>query len=196
MVRAMDSFDRANNPDLGTAWDKIADEATGLKIASHAAVPPYRTLDAGESNNLVAWHNDQWSEVCCPVLSTNAVSTGLGVALRASVIDRTYYRCVVCVAGAEIAKHVAGAYTQLAVDATPWANNDVVFFKATGTTLQVARNGVDVFNTTDASIASGRPGVCHSSTSTSGATLTLWRGGDDTPDVDTLTVAFVDDQSP
>ena len=66
MERAIDSFNRADNPDLGTAWDKIPNEPTAFRITSQAAVSPYATADAGESNNTVSWHADQWSEVTCP----------------------------------------------------------------------------------------------------------------------------------
>jgi hypothetical protein len=61
---ASDNFTRADNADLGTAWDPCSGESgpNGFEIFSNAAVPSNNGQDCSETNNTVTWPPDQYSE--------------------------------------------------------------------------------------------------------------------------------------
>lgn len=174
-----DNFNRAS---LGADWDQTPGEGTTMTIsASTVVVPTGPASDASISYNALGFGPDQFSEAACPVIdtSTPAVDIGLGVGVRMSGTDKTYYRLTVNQSGAVLSKQVAGAYTELATNSTSWANGDTAYLEAIDPgSLTVNRNGVFLFGTVDSAIASGRPGLTHSSPSVGSPTLDNWLGGD------------------
>lgn len=183
---ATDNFNRANNANLGTAWDVMTGEANLEIVSNQCSVTPGSTAaDATESNNSVTWPGDQYSQVTfaqCNYTGGANDGVGIGPAVRCSTAARTYYRC--CCAGTtangtEIAKMIAGSYTALAHGGAAWVNTDTAYLSVVGTALTAKRNGSNVTTATDASIASGRPGISYSSSSSSGTpAVDNWEGGD------------------
>jgi len=178
-VLATDSFTRANNADLGTAWD-VPTGGAAFKVASNAATPTFLESDAMESNNSATWPNDQYAQCAVTVVGTVS-TTGLGPAVRMATGALTFYRCVASHAATnnvELAKFVSGSYTQLALRTQAWTDGDVLRVEVSGTTLKMFRNGTQLgANVTDSSIASGRAGIGYSGAVTSGS-LDDWEGGD------------------
>jgi hypothetical protein len=86
----------------------------------------------------------------------------------------------VCGAGTsniELAKVVAGAYTQIWLRTATVAAGDTVRLEAQGTTLRAYVNGVQVgADATDSAIATGNAGVVYSSSITT-KTGDDWEGG-------------------
>lgn len=126
---ATDDFNRADNADLGVNWDVQTGE-TAFKIVSNRALPTAISSDASERYVGVAFANDQSSQATLAAGAGGLGSTvgeGIGVLVRSSASARTFYRTVVSTAGSEIAKFVAGTYTQLTTNGTAWAATDVVF---------------------------------------------------------------------
>lgn len=190
-ILATDNFTRADNADLGTAWDENTGDSSpnGLNISANTAVPADVTLDSSETNNTVTWPNDQYSECTFGATAADGVGSGVGVTCReATGATVTYYRAVGNASGFQLSRAVAGAFTSLSSGAgttftagdklrlqvkTNGANADWVLFKS----------GVSFASGSDTSpIASGRAGVGHSSTSTV-ASLSAWEGGDLTTSV-------------
>ena len=176
-VLATDDFNRANSADLGTSWDVVTGNQS-FQITSNAATPLNVVLDAAESYNAVTWPNDQYSQVLIPVVGTGVLGSGTGVGVRISASVETLYRIVVSDSGSEMGKFVTGTFTQLATNSTVWANGDTAYTSVVGTTLQVKRNGTNLYSGTDSAIASGRAGITHSSTSQAGVNVDNWEGGD------------------
>ena len=174
---ATDNFNRADSADLGASWDVMTGE-TAMKILGNACYPSSVTSDATESYNAVAFANDQYSQVLVASIGADGIGAGVGIGLRMATGARTYYRVVACLSGSEIAKQVAGTYTQLGTNATAWVIGDTLYVSVSGTTIQVKRNGSNLFSATDSAIASGRAGVSHSSNTTADSKVDDWDGGD------------------
>src|ERR1035437_2955559 len=173
---AADNFNRANE----------------IPIASPCVpntVAGYGTLnlisDAVEVNNFVVqgcalysgitWPNDQYSQF------TNVhTDTGKTVAcyVRYSTTADTGYALFNLPGGAgfQLGKDIAGVFTQLAVNATPAANGDVMTLAEVGTTLTAFKNGVQILTATDSSIASGSAGM-YINTNAGTTIIDNWSGG-------------------
>lgn len=185
-ILATDNFTRANNADLGTAWDENTGEAgpNGFDISANTAVPSNLGADSSETNNSVTWPDDQYSEVTYNATTTNGVGTGCGPTCReATGATLTYYRAVGNSDGYELGRRVTGTFTSLSSGAgTVFAAGDKLRLevRVNGANCDwiLKKNGVQFASGTDTSpIASGRAGIAHSSVSTI-ASLSAWEGGD------------------
>lgn len=190
-VLATDDFNRANNADLGANWTPISDGNSGgdnFTITSNAAVSTGPdAADCCEGYTGISWPNDQWSEVTYGTAGADALGAGDGPCVRTvagtpSTFD--YYRLIASGAGWELGKFVDGAFTSIASGAgTTWADGDRAYLEVQGTTLIVKKNttngagGTTVTTQTDSSIASGNPGIAHS-TSDTASKIDSWQGGD------------------
>lgn len=181
-VLASDNFNRANNGDLGTAWDVMTSEMA-LTVSSNTAVPNVMGNDCTETNNSVTWPDNQYSQAVVTVTGgTSGGGEGAGVCVRGSASARTYYRIIANAAATnnvEIAKF-SGGYTQLAVITSSWSGANTMKAEISGSapaTITVYKNGSSIGSTTDSSIASGRAGATYSATVTT-AVLDDWEGGD------------------
>lgn|SRR5574341_128517 len=184
-VLATDNFNRADNTDLGAAWDPQPGFANPqadrvFNISANTAVPANVAKDSGENYNAVSWPNDQYSQAKATMSGTGA-EAGVGVSVRCSTTALTCYRVVINKAATNnvsIAKFVAGVYTLLAQRTTTWVDGDIIYLEAQGSTLKVKQNGTQLgADIVDSAIASGRAGIGFSSTMTS-ASLDDWEGGD------------------
>lgn len=183
-VLASDTFTRANNADLGTAWDVQTGQAA-FSLTSNAATPSSTTADCGETYNGVTWPNDQYSQA--KVSMTGGTSgVGPGVACRCSSSAHTLYRAVVCGAATnniELAKFVTGTYTMVTQRTQTWTNGTVLRLEVQGSSLRIYAGGTQLGATvTDAAIASGRAGINYSS-ELGAPILDDWEGGDFTTTV-------------
>jgi len=185
-VLATDNFTRANNADLGTAWDENTGESEpgGFDIAGNTALPSNGGSDSSETNNSVTWPNDQYSQVTLTNPTADGAGSGSGPTCRAATgATKTYYRVVGNASGYDFGRKVAGTYTSLnSGTGTTFAAGNTLYLevKTNGANADwiLKKNGTQFASGTDTSpIASGRAGIAHSSTSTT-ADLSAWEGGD------------------
>ena len=187
MQIATDDFNRANalgaGLGLGPAWTLVFGgpwATNGFGISSNTAVPDSFGSDKLSIYTRVNFPNDQYAQ-CRVTVTGTASDTGFGVALRSSLDGANLYRCVVNKAGTNnvvIAKAVANAYTALQRYTVTWTDGDMFRVEIAGTTLTAYQNGVALSPTvSDASMASGYPGLVLSSAVTSGS-CDDWEAGD------------------
>lgn len=181
-ILAIDTFDRANNADLGTAWDVVSGEAA-FQILSNAAAPSSPGSDCGESYNGITWPADQYSQGPITTIG-GGPGTGIGFLVRASTVARTYYRAIIEESGGnwELARFAAGIFASLATGTTTYVAGAILRIDAQGAapvTLRVIYNGVTLTTQTDSvsPIATGRAGINASGGFTSGS-IASWEGGD------------------
>lgn len=148
------------------------------------AEPNNSSNDAGSLWTAATFSNDQYAKAVINDSSAGGSgdATGAGVMVRATVASTTCYRVVVHLAATgntSLQKLVAGVFTELKSGTAAWAVTDTVELRVVGTALTVWRNGTQLtaMNTTDSSIASGKPGLAYSS-SLSSARLVTFEGGD------------------
>lgn len=185
-ILATDDFTRANNNDIGTAWDPNTAEAsaTGFKISSNTAIPSAGLgSDASETNNTTTWPDDQYAEVTIGSPAADGVGPGMGPIVRSATGAITYFAMRCNASGYRVVYKVTGSFNLL-VDssATTFADGDKAYLSVQtsggNTTWIVKKNGVQINTGTLATpIASGRPGIIYSSTSSSGS-LKSFEAGD------------------
>ena len=163
-----DNFNRANTLDLGTSWD--AGHTTPVRPNTHLQIVGNRVRattamrDATETYTGVALANNQWAQVTLATANgTGAMAPRLLLRFSAPGL-KSGYEFALGRGGlgftSRIERWNAGVSTPLAVEnATAWVAGDVLRAEAHGTTLRLYRNNVLVLSTTDATIASGRPGI-------------------------------------
>ena len=180
-ILASDNFTRANNTDLGAAWDvTVGDEATGFQIVSNLAIQE-TTNDTSESNNSAAWPADQYSSTTYGTAPATGLGAGVGPMCRCAVTSNTYYRLICSLSGYEISRFNSGTFTSLASGGTTHTAADTATLevRTNGTNCDwvLKKNGAQFASGTDTTpLASGRAGIAYSSTST--ASIAAWEGGD------------------
>ena len=156
---AVDNFDRADSPDLGSAWDPYTG-FNALQIVGNS-VRATTNGDNIESYNAVPLRNDQWSQATLTGWN-GTVYHNAHVSVRLSGDPATlngYAGMVDSGNVAIIGKWTAGVFKVLkSAPYTPGVGN-ILRLEAQGTTLRFYVNNVLRVSTTDASYASGRPGL-------------------------------------
>jgi hypothetical protein len=163
-----DSFNRADNADLGTAYtDSYTSFATG-KILSQRLVPSTVGTATVEQYTGVVTPNDQWSEVTIGAL-TGGVMAQVGTHVR--LTNPTTYRGYRCFAAinqtnkAGIRRVDAGVLTTLGTNdtTTVWGAGDTLRCEIKGTTIKLYRvvgaGETLLLSATDATYASGTTGL-------------------------------------
>lgn len=192
-VLATDTFDRADNEDLGANWTVVTGEAAGFEIISNWAQPSdaggtlgngYDAGDRAEIYTGASWPDAQYAQATIDQVAGTNNEAGIGVLLRGAGGAQTYYRIVVNAAASnniEVGKIVTGAFTSLGqLTSGTWAGGThILKVQISGFVFSVYRDGAFVGNVTDggSSIPSGYAGVAYSSTLTDGVLLD-WEGGD------------------
>jgi hypothetical protein len=120
--------------------------------------------------NAASFNNNQYSKWV--IADTSGLS---GVTVRASGTGGSFTAYMANSAG--IHKFVSNSYTELLSDSASLTANDVLEIRAAGTTISRYINGVLDGSTTDASIASGSPGILQY-TSGDAPFCDDWEGGD------------------
>lgn len=186
-ILATDDFDRADNADLGANWTPVNDGSNGgdnFTIVSNAAKSP-NTSDSAELYTALSAYADQWAEATLGGLGPNGVGAGTGVLVRGSSgASFDYYRLVASSEGWSLDEYNAGAHVAtLASGSLTFSNGDRIYLEIQGTTLIAKRNttngagGTTLTTQTDATIASGRPGIAHS-TDAPDTFISSWQAGD------------------
>lgn len=181
-VLATDNFNRADENPLsgGGNWSPSFGDQN-WKVVSNVAVPVnVSTLDSVMHYTAGTWPNDQYSKADLTVSGTGGGDQGVGLNVRGTTAATTYYRAVAdhgATNNVGISKLVAGVYSNLALTSSSWTDGATWELDVQGTTLTFKRAGSTILTTTDASIASGKPGIELSTVVTS-ASLDNWEGGD------------------
>jgi hypothetical protein len=158
-----DTFTRADNADLGADWDTgyfgSAGQIVGNRVRATTLNATFFETWNGSSNN------DQFAQVTLATF-TGAVETSASLLVRATAPATLTayvvfaYRNHTFGFTTRIFEYTAGSGAELISEAsTTWTAGDVLKMTAVGTTITVFRNGAQLLQTTDASIASGRPGL-------------------------------------
>jgi len=159
---ASDTFNRADNADLGGSWDPVGGSAWQIvsnAIRGTGATPSY----ANEIHTAVL-PDRQWAQAIVKTITGTAdLYTGLELR-KQSGADSGYVflakRGTVAGDGSVISKRTAGASVNLASESsTIWAAGDVLRAEADGSTLRLYRNDVLVLSVVDETYASGSGGV-------------------------------------
>jgi hypothetical protein len=158
-----DTFTRADNADLGADWDSGYFGSTGQVVGNRVRATTINATFFETWNGSSA--NDQYAQVTLASF-TGAVEISASLLVRATApATLTGY---VAVAHrnhtfgftTRLFEYTAGSGAELISEAsTTWLAGDVLKMTAVGTLITVYRNGVQLLQTTDASIASGRPGL-------------------------------------
>lgn len=165
-------------------WSTMTSE-TSWNVTTNALV---RTAFNSDNCNYVSttavasFPDDQWAQLdsVTPNVSGNG-GEGVGIALRCSTSQRTYYRLDVSSTFVNLQRFNNGTWTGVIASAgLTWTNGDTLYAEIQGTSIIVKQNGTTRLTTTDATFASGRAGCFHSSdTSSSGsATVDTFSAGD------------------
>jgi len=158
---ATDDFNRADNLDLGAAWDVYT---SGCQISSTQVQSVGDTDRCVEGFNTLIPGNNQYSQIALAVAS-------LGRSGDVSVLVRlqapSTYSTYLCRASnlesntGAIQRRDAGTLSQLASEnATTWADGDVIRCEITDSTIVFKRNGSTLLTTAnDGTYTSGRGGI-------------------------------------
>jgi hypothetical protein len=183
VATAADNFQRADANPMSGSWG-IPTSVPQLQIISHNVAVNATSQNSAEYYNGATFGNDQFSQAVVVTLATSG-QPGPGVVVRLSASAMTGYVARVQTgagAGIYLDKIVANVTTNLFTASGATFNaGDTLKITAIGTLISVYRNGVLVNSATDASIASGQPGIFIWSGSSASGTVTNWAGGDATP---------------
>lgn len=178
-----DNFTRANENPLsqGGNWHTVTG-AGAPQVVSNLCEPSVTTRCASYYDAGIAWPTDQYAETKL-TSDTNSVSF-LGPLVRQATGADTCYEVVAegplnATGVLFLVKRIAGAQTTLHTATVTLAANDIIRLTVTGSVLTVQQNGttLSAFTTTDAAIASGKPGIVIQSTVIANVTCALWNAG-------------------
>lgn len=151
---AADDFNRADADTLGANWTPVLGTA-GI-VANECAPKTFdATTNSVQRYSAIGWPNNQYSQVT--LRNIHATTGSPGPVVRASAVANTYYLCY-CNTTGQLAKLVAGTYTQLGPNIA-FAVGDVVKLEAIDTRISVFVNGALASTLLDGSIASGDAGL-------------------------------------
>jgi hypothetical protein len=164
---------------LGASWTPIDDSFT---IDTNAADANSGSSDAAETYTGVSWTANQSSEVTITGTAwASGAGTGYGVGVRMASGAITLYRLVINSAGDwELGSIVAGSFTFVASGTVTYASGAVLLLSAIGTSIAASYNSVALTGSpwTSSAIASGSPGIGHSSSTSAGGFIDSWTGKD------------------
>lgn len=159
-----DTFDRANNTDLGATWAPETLSHTNLQIVGNRVRPTSTSTESRETRT-DTMPNNQWACVTISTLTTTgsypwamvmlrytAPGTGSGYDFRA--YGKAYGGVTTVIAAKD-----ANIPRTLASNTTTWAAGDQLCAEAVGSTLTLYKNSVAVATATDTTYASGRVGL-------------------------------------
>ena len=162
---ANDNFDRANNTDLGSAWEAGYTSEPNAQIVGNAVRGTVLGGNSVESYNAVSLPNDQWAQVTIKTISGTAEKR-IAVLLRTSA--PATWNGYACVAGKNtgdlittiIQRIDAGTRTNIVSEsATTWAATDTLRCEVVGSNITASRNGASVLTVNDTTYTSGRAGI-------------------------------------
>lgn len=179
MILATDDFNRADNADLGALWDMVPTLTFAFKVLSNAAAPASATVYAAESYNGITWPDDQYAQAEVTAVAGGA---GIGVLVRVSVVDESYYALTVARGGSPnvtLLRMVIGVGTILATETIAFTDGDAFRLEVVGTMLRVFARGIHFasLDVDDGAVLTGRGGVINEAGPGSAVSLDNWEGG-------------------
>lgn len=160
-----DTFDRANNTDLGVTWaPETLGNHTNLQIVGNRVRPTSTTLESRETRTDVMPDN-QWACIDIPTFTSAGTYPWVMVKLRytapgtVSGYDFRAYKVAYLGATTAIVKKTANIPATLVSNSTTWAAGDQLCAEAVGSTLTLYKNNVAVATATDTAFPSGRVGL-------------------------------------
>lgn len=184
MTTITDSFNRSNESPLASPWTTGGVDDSAFELISNLISRSSATLDATAVYN-TTWGNDQSSKAKLYATATGG-GQGIGLWVRHAASAKTGYRLITDHSGSnncELAKFSAGSFTLLVDFTQAWTDGDTWELRIVGTTITIWLNSTQLsFNSgsntlTDTSVASGLPGIAHSSNTTI-ANADDWTGTD------------------
>lgn len=173
---ATDDFNRANAGTLGANW--VANTGAWGIVSNQASATSDDSLSSYDGG--VSWPANQWSQATMKANIGTALNSAHGMAVRCSTLATvdTGYVSYCSTAGTQLYLAVAGSFTSLGTETgNVWAANDVSYLEAQSTTVLAKRNGTTALSATDATLATGRPGLEYGNGGTASA-VDDWSGGD------------------
>lgn len=166
-ILSYDFFDRANNADIGTAWDAGYTGRNPFELVSNQVRVTAVNVNSLESYNAVTTPNDQWAAVEFTTYDgegTRSVGTYARIASISNPYpEETAYDCRPFTAGlgSRIREITAGATVDLASEtATVWQQGDWILCEVEGTSIRLSRiRGQSIerlLSTTDATLTDGK----------------------------------------
>lgn len=167
---ATDDFNRVDSATLGGDWTEVENASDAFAIVSNQL--RIRRSDAALSVKR-GWMgfgdavDDQYSQLTLvSELLASRTSAGPGIRMSGTTASFTGYvsEWNLGISGWTIRKYVSedintGGTSIAENDFTTKAPGDVMKIEATGTTIKLYRNSVEIISVTDSAIASGRPGA-------------------------------------
>lgn len=185
MATVSDNFDRANSADLGTDFTPQTG-AAAMRVNTNEAKNIGTGLMSAEYYSSLTFGNDQEASgvVGAELESQTGIGSeyGIGPAIRMATGDQSKYAVIMSSDAARefqlLKFDTAGVITVLGTytAGTP-ATGDIGLVRAIGTTISGHLNGIERISVTDATLASGRIGLCGRQ-SINACGLASWSGGD------------------
>jgi hypothetical protein len=151
-----DDFNRANGG-LGANWTTATNAPSiASNVVNSAASTTSIAYVATATQTFAA---DQKAQVTCGSVSASARYAGAVVRMASNNGYEVYTDGSSGAGHTEIARVTAGVETVLANFALTFTSSDTIGIEAVGTTLYILKNGVRSGSTTDATYATGQPGI-------------------------------------
>lgn len=160
---AGDSFVRANGA-LGANWTAEFGLASPTIVSNAVQNTPTPNGGAAALYTGTVFPADQWASIGLVTINTDSAKY-VGVKLRGATVTATNsYSCYVLgPLGATSVLHISklnvGSFTDLASVTITSAANDIILATIQGTVINVYQNNVFRLTATDATIATGNPGI-------------------------------------
>lgn len=176
-----DNFDRANNTDLGADWTVIT-SMVRFGIVSNTAQPSDLTgSDDGEYVNAITDQGDSYAQgnVSNTITTADGNYNGVGVGIRASTSAESFYAAITVNDRVKLFLMNGGTASLLGTFLTTWADGDLLYIEAQGSSLVVKVAGTTQITASNSTLTSGRFCVTHgTSAGASTAQVDNFEGGD------------------
>jgi len=165
-----DDFNREDADPIGGDWVTSPGQGS-VAIASNQLKGSAEVAPGGGAYYNKSFDSNQYSQARIAVMSN------VGVCVRMSATNRSYYRfAVINATTATLGKYVSGTWTQIGPDIIgTYGANDILRLEVSGSTLTCIQNGNVIRTDTDSSLTGGYPGVRFYTSV--GSRLDDWEGG-------------------
>lgn len=147
---ATDNFTRADAGTLGGLW--VAQTGNEWGIVSNHAVP-------NSFNPTLDYYNSTFSNDQCSKVVITTIGGGVGPAVRASTVANSYIALVTEGSVTFLRLVLAGIETTLEDYGTTASNGDTLELCVTGTTYVAYKNAVQIGDTPDITLSTGKPAM-------------------------------------
>jgi hypothetical protein len=152
-----DSFDRADANPLSGNWATITGLGALRLVSNQCKNASGTDADSGARRTDGPFPDDQYAQI---TIASGDSTPDCGPLIRCAAAAMTMYGVFRSDATTRLWQVIAGSFTQIGSSADgAWNNGDRVRLTATGTTIKVLHNEVEIISVTDAAIAAGSPGL-------------------------------------